>query len=531
MMSATGGEAAISTRKHPRLGLLHLMWATALRSPDQSYRLIHPYCQNRSTSPVRRRSLQCAPFTHAFRRFLAILHNLTMLLLIAGVEPNPGPTNIKLTVCHTNINSITANGRLDELSQFVHINDIDILCLSETKLDKNVHPSMYHLPGYSEPLTRHRTRHGGGVAIYTRSNLAVHRLSDFESTDIEWIWARVKIGPNTVIVCCTYVPPNPTAQQQFDFSDQLRENVLKAYAFNASCIVILGDLNSGNIFLDDITVTHSGISGFDRVLFDTYAEIDLQQIIREPTRMSSSCSNLRDQIIVSNMQYVLNSGTLSPFSNIDHMPVYVTLDIETTQSKASSSRVVWDYARMNPVLFTELLIGTKWDDILDQDLDSATDDFTHTLLNAASKAIPKREITVRNTDKSWVTGELRRCIRKRERLFRRAKRTDCSNDWDKWRRQRSVTSDLNKRLKRSYLIKQSHQLTSQKQNPRKYHAILKQMIGKRKISQIPPLEVADGELVTEDKDKAELLNDHFAKQSTSARLTSLPSPTGQNVPQ
>ena len=186
---------------------------------------------------------------------------------------------------------------------------------------------------------------------------------------------------------------------------------------------------------------------------------------------------------------------------------------------------------MNPVLLTELLIGTRWDDILDQDLDSATEDFTNTILNAASIAIPKREITVRSTDKSWVTGELRRCIRRRERLFRRAKRTDCPSDWDKWRRQRSATTDLNKRLKRSYLIKQSQQLISQKQNPRKYHAILKQMIGRRKISQIPPLEKADGELITEERDKAELLNYHFARQSTSERLTSFPPHTGLNVPQ
>ena len=65
------------------------------------------------------------------------------------------------------------------------------------------------------------------MALYTRSNLAVRRLTDLESEDIEWIWAQVKIGDDTVIVCCTYMPPDPTAQQQLYFCDQLKDSVLK----------------------------------------------------------------------------------------------------------------------------------------------------------------------------------------------------------------------------------------------------------------------------------------------------------------
>ena len=104
---------------------------------------------------------------------------------------------------------------------------------------------------------------------------------------------------------------------------RLKESVLKAQSSSASCIAILGDLNSGNIFLRDSRVSHSGISSFDRLLFDTYKEVGMHQIIHEPTRISLGCSNLRDQIVLSDGQRIMNSGTLSPFSAIDHMPVYV----------------------------------------------------------------------------------------------------------------------------------------------------------------------------------------------------------------
>ena len=48
-----------------------------------------------------------------------------------------------ITAAHVNINSITTRCLLDELSLFDSVNDLDILCLSETKLDNSVHPSLF----------------------------------------------------------------------------------------------------------------------------------------------------------------------------------------------------------------------------------------------------------------------------------------------------------------------------------------------------------------------------------------------------
>ena len=73
---------------------------------------------------------------------------------------------------------------------------------------------------------------------------------------------------------------------------------------------------------------------------------------------------------------------------------------------------------MNPTLLTDLLIRIDWDAILEQDIDKATTDFTRAVLDAAAKAIPQRQIIVRDADKGWVTCELKRFIRKRERLYR-----------------------------------------------------------------------------------------------------------------
>ena len=101
-----------------------------------------------------------------------------------------------ITISHVNINSITSLCRLDELSHFSFLNDIDILYLTETKLDETVHPSLFSLDNYHSPLTRHRNRNGGGVAVYVRNNIAVKRLHNLETPGVEWIWCLVKIRKN-----------------------------------------------------------------------------------------------------------------------------------------------------------------------------------------------------------------------------------------------------------------------------------------------------------------------------------------------
>ena len=99
-----------------------------------------------------------------------------------------------LRIAHVNINSITAPNRLHELHHFTHINNIHILALSETKLDDNIHPSLYHLDNFHLPLTHHRNRHGGGTAIYVHKSLAVTQLELLQLENREdWVWCKISL--------------------------------------------------------------------------------------------------------------------------------------------------------------------------------------------------------------------------------------------------------------------------------------------------------------------------------------------------
>ena len=57
-------------------------------------------------------------------------------------------------IAHYNINSMTAFGRLDQLSDICATLKFDVLILTESKLDNTIPSSVITLPGYHEPLRR-----------------------------------------------------------------------------------------------------------------------------------------------------------------------------------------------------------------------------------------------------------------------------------------------------------------------------------------------------------------------------------------
>ena len=97
----------------------------------------------------------------------------------------------------------------------------------------------------------------------------------------------------------------------------------------------------------------------------------------------------------------------------------------------------------------------------------------------------KRQIRIKHKDKPWVTEALKREIGKRNKLFKIAQRSHKENDWIYWEKQRNLVTDMNRKLKIKHIQNQVHKLIENKQNPQKYHQILKQLMGRGHSSCLP----------------------------------------------
>ena len=155
-------------------------------------------------------------------------------------------------------------------------------------------------------------------------------------------------------------------------------------------MLLTGDLNVGNLFLPPFTYRHSGITSFDHRLKDTTETLDLTQLITQPTRIENDTHNLRDLFFTSNMDLIINSGLLSSFSSLDHLPIFTTLSIKNGISDEFNFREHWNYRKMDTDRLTQILLQTDWNTILSKDIDEATTDFTTCILDAARQCIPVR---------------------------------------------------------------------------------------------------------------------------------------------
>ena len=67
------------------------------------------------------------------------------------------------------------------------------------------------------------------------------------------------------------------------------------------------------------------VTAFNTKLKDTLDGLNLTQIINTPTRITDDAANLLDLIVIDNKEIITDYGLLPSFSNIDHIPVAVTL--------------------------------------------------------------------------------------------------------------------------------------------------------------------------------------------------------------
>ena len=107
-------------------------------------------------------------------------------------------------IAQININSI--RNKFETLVSLV-TSDIDILMISETKIDESFPLSQFMIDEFSMPYRRDREANGGGILVYFRNNITA-KLLNFENlpSDIDAIFTEMNIKSKKWLLCCTYNP-------------------------------------------------------------------------------------------------------------------------------------------------------------------------------------------------------------------------------------------------------------------------------------------------------------------------------------
>ena len=183
-------------------------------------------------------------------------------------------------------------------------------------------------------------------------------------------------------------------------------------------------------------------------------QYNFDQMVTEPTHFIENSSSILDLIFVLNKSNVFKAGVLDMFFENQvryHVPTAVIFKFVKSFQKPYK-RHIWLYEKGNYIEYRRLLNNIDWDSITDDNhVDNMAEKFTDILINAAEKAVPNKTATIRPNEYPWINGKIRKLIRSRKRLFRKARKNN--NNIRLWQNFRIV------RNKVIYEIRQSKNCT------------------------------------------------------------------------
>ena len=141
---------------------------------------------------------------------------------------NGSPLNdLDFKIVHFNVNSILADGRLEELAEISAILKIDVLILTESKLCNSIPSNLLKISSFHEPLRRDRTRHGGGVLIYISESFTFKQRPELQSEMFEHISVDIYVQNLVYCVNGIYRPPNESNNDHEIFLNETEKILTK----------------------------------------------------------------------------------------------------------------------------------------------------------------------------------------------------------------------------------------------------------------------------------------------------------------
>ena len=319
-------------------------------------------------------------------------------------------------VVHYNINSILAPDRLDQLTDYCRILKIDVLIITESKLDETIPTNLITIPGYHEPIRHDREvngRYGGGVLMYIADNLVYQQKQNLQSTYYEHIWTDVRLNGNVFAINAFYRPPNESHDDHQLFIDTAEEILTNLSNYSAANYkIIASDLNYGNCYCKCPILTPKPL---DSVAPDLFASYGFHQLIDIPTRTTETTISLIDLFYINNPDNVICHGTLPSIA--DHDGTLASFNLKS-KKKTQKTKTIYDYKNADIDGLTKYFKAFDFANaVFNQPIINQADIYSNILKQAFTKFVPCKTVVIRPADMAWCNTYTRLLLRKKNRNY------------------------------------------------------------------------------------------------------------------
>ncbi len=322
-----------------------------------------------------------------------------------------------------------------------------------------------------------------------------------ENDHIESVWLQIKLNGKTVLYGTFYVPPGSSN----DIWDLVDDSIESAVNDNrADYIIVTGDFNDNQLNMN-----------FNSKIRNISTRYSLSQLIDEPTNYTEHSASLIDLILTNDVNFIPYTAVGPSLTDQIryHCPIVGFMNIPKPKN-ATSKRKIWLYNQGNYDEYRYILADTDRNSVFDSDdIDVISSRISHKVLNAAEATIPNRMVTIRKRDPAWFERDLKHIIQQKNRIYRKAKRTNRPRDWAKFRKLRNKVTSKTRYARKDYDDNLLNKLSNAPPSSKTWWKICKHISGlKSSFTTIPPL-LHDNELIFDDIDKANAFNDFFVSQT------------------
>ena len=129
-------------------------------------------------------------------------------------------------------------------------NKVDILLISETKLDDSFPMNQFRMEGYSTPFRLDRNNYGGGIILFVREDIPAKVLNEhLTECDIEHFFVEINLRSKKWLISCSYNPNVNSIQKHLS---QISRGI-DFYSTKYENFIFLGDFNAEitNSYVED----------------------------------------------------------------------------------------------------------------------------------------------------------------------------------------------------------------------------------------------------------------------------------------
>ena len=430
----------------------------------------------------------------------------TQLDKLETIEVN-SPSNT-LRILYTNADTIL--NKIEELETLIKRLSPQIISIVELFPKSKSFKYNYNdfvLAGFNLFVNENGKR---GTALYVSDRLvsASHKYTDsgFE----ESVWCKIELGQVNLLIGTIYRSPNS------DESNNNKLNLLldEINRSNFKHVLIIGDFNYKDIDWETRTTklgTESATSKFlDRInLNDWYQHVQQSTRYREGQK-----SSLLDLIITNEEHAIDNLEMYHPLGKSDHVVLKIDYVIPVVYKNNIEK---YRFYKGDFIGLNNHLNNANWEK--NKKLENVHDMWDELLCNvnqAVSKFIPRSKKGMRKGPE-WLDKTVLEAVKYKHKMWNKFQKQRTSENWSTYVQVRNRATKIVKLAKRN---SERRVVMEIKSNPKNFWNMVNR---KTKMKPgITDLETKEGNKITDDKQKAEELNNFFVSVFTKENIQNVP---------